>query len=689
MAHILVVEDDDLIRNYIARLLKIEGHTTTQANNGVQAMLRLRETVPDAVISDVNMPEMDGFTLLDTIRSDRSLAALPVMLLTALDDRASMRRGMSGGADDYLGKPFTREELMDALGGLLKKKQRVEDVVKSTLEEREEELRSAFDSSLSGDSGPRSALRPPEGATPQATVDATVLTLVVRNFTLMSERMNASEVEELLSAFFGRAVLPLLQHGGAHLKLIGDTAIVAFEHADQPARGARRAVAAALACASVAQDFRRWMNERFADRALPEFSVSVAVHGGPVDLYRTGTEERPEVLASGVTVDDTLRLEAQARRLGWAVGASRTTSALAGFGLRAGLNTVVTLQGDPAGDAYEILGLDGATAELQIGRDELAKKLEEAQLAVQSNAQLAARAAKGALQAKLQALKSLSFAPGEAPITLKGYRLQRKIGEGGMTKVYLAASEEDGSPVVLKVLEAAGEDAASHLARFVQEYTFLSQIEHPNVIRIFSQGFTDEVAYIAMEYFERGDLRAEMKLGRLGNARAITVAVQVARALAMVHGRGIVHRDLKPENIMVRSDGSIALADFGIAKAKAAQGAQMAMEKTRVGDVVGTPYYISPEQALGKDVTARSDLYSFGIVLFEMFAGRRPFVSNTLEQLLSMQLHAEIPPLPADCAVMQPIVNKLCAKDPEQRYASAEELLKTLERYLPRTPTTK
>lgn len=293
MAHILVVEDDDLIRNYIARLLKIEGHTTTQANNGVQAMLRLRETVPDAVISDVNMPEMDGFTLLDTIRSDRSLAALPVMLLTALDDRASMRRGMSGGADDYLGKPFTREELMDALGGLLKKKQRVEDVVKSTLEEREEELRSAFDSSLSGDSGPRSALRPPEGATPQATVDATVLTLVVRNFTLMSERMNASEVEELLSAFFGRAVLPLLQHGGAHLKLIGDTAIVALEHADQPARGARRAVAAALACASVAQDFRRWMNERFADRALPEFSVSVAVHGGPVDLYRTGTKSAP------------------------------------------------------------------------------------------------------------------------------------------------------------------------------------------------------------------------------------------------------------------------------------------------------------------------------------------------------------------------------------------------------------
>ncbi|MEN9780264.1 MAG: protein kinase domain-containing protein [Burkholderiaceae bacterium] len=686
MATILVVEDDDLIRNYIARLLKIEGHTTIQAENGVKAMLRLRESVPDAVISDVNMPEMDGFTLLETIRSDRSMAALPVMLLTALDDRASMRRGMSGGADDYLGKPFTRDELMDALGGLLKKKQRVEDVVQSTLQEREDELRSAFDSSLSGDSGPRSAVRPPEGAAVDSTIDATVLSMVVRNFTLISERLNASEIEELLSAFFGRAVLPLLQHGGMHLKLIGDTAVTVFEHADQPARGARRGVAAALAIAAVGQDFRRWIDERFADRGLPEFGVCVAVHAGKVDLYRVGTEERPELLASGTTVDDTLRLEAQARRLGWKVSASRATSSLAGFGLRAGLSTVITLQGDPAGDAYEILGLDGAGADLSIDRDALAKRLEEAQLSVQSNAQLAARAAKGALQAKLQALKSLSFAPGEAPLTLKGYRLQRKIGEGGMTKVYLAAREDDGVPVVLKVLEAAGEDAASHLARFVQEYTLLSQVDHPNIIRIFNQGFTDEVAYIAMEYFERGDLRAEMNLGRLGNARAIVVAVQVARALATVHARGVIHRDLKPENIMVRGDGSIALADFGIAKAKDAQGASVAMEKTRVGDVVGTPYYLSPEQALGKEVSPRSDLYSFGIMMFEMFAGRRPFMSNSLEQLLSMQLHADVPPLPADCAVMQPMINKLCAKDPEKRYASADELLKQLERYLPRTP---
>ena len=686
MAHILIVEDDDLIRNYIARLLKIEGHTSVQANNGVNALEKLREAMPDAVISDVTMPEMDGFTLLETIRADRSLAALPVMLLTALDDRASMRRGMSGGADDYLGKPFTREELMDALNGLLKKKQRVEDVVKSTLEEREEELRSAFDSSLSGESGPRSAVKPPEGAPLDSTIDATVLALVIRNFTLISERLNSSEVEELLSAFFGRAVLPLLQHDGMHLKLIGDSAIVVFAHADQPARAARRGVAAALAVSNVAQDFRRWMDERFGDRGLPEFGACIAVHDGKVDLYRAGSAERPEMLATGNTVDDALRLEAQARRLGWKVSASRGTSSLAGFGLRAGLSTVLALHDDPAGDAYEILGLDGAAADLSIDRDALAKRLEEAQLAVQSNAQLAAKAAKGALQAKLQALKSLSFAPGEAPITLKGYRLQRKIGEGGMTKVYLAASEEDGSPVVLKVLEAAGEDAASHLARFVQEYTFLSQIDHPNIIKIFNQGFTDEVAYIAMEYFERGDLRAEMNQGRLGNARAIVVAVQVARALSSVHGRGIIHRDLKPENIMVRADGSIALADFGIAKAKDAQGAQVAMEKTRVGDVVGTPYYLSPEQALGKEVSARSDLYSFGIMMFEMFAGRRPFMSNSLEQLLSMQLHANLPPLPADCAVMQPMIRKLCAKDPAQRYQSADELLQQLERYLPRTP---
>lgn len=686
MAHILIVEDDDLIRNYIARLLKIEGHTSVQAENGVQALERLRETLPDAVISDVSMPEMDGFTLLETIRADRSLAALPVMLLTALDDRASMRRGMSGGADDYLGKPFTRDELTDALGGLLKKKQRVEDVVQSTLQEREDEMRSAFDSSLSGDSGPRKVLKPSEGAPLEASVEATVLAMVIRNFTLMSERLNAGEAEELLSAFLGRAVLPLLQHGGMHLKLVGDSAVVVFEHADQPALAARRAVAAALAVSALAQDFRRWMDERFGDRGLPEFGTCVALHEGRVDLYRGGTSERPELLACGVTLDDTMRLEAHARRLGWKVCASRVTASRAGPALRVGLNTVLTLHDDLAGDACEVLALEGAADDLSIDRDTLARRLEEAQLSVRSNAQLAAKAAKGALQAKLQALKSLSFAPGEAPITLKGYRLQRKIGEGGMTKVYLALSEDEDQPVVLKVLEADGADAVSHLARFVQEYTLLSQIEHPNIIRIFNQGFTDDVAYIAMEYFDRGDLRAEMRQGRLGNARAITVAVQVARALSMVHARGIVHRDLKPENIMVRGDGSVALADFGIAKANDARGMPMALEKTRVGHVVGTPYYLSPEQALGKEVSARSDLYSLGIMMFEMFAGRRPFMSNSLEQLLSMQLHAELPPLPADCAAMQPVIRKLCAKDPVKRYQSADELLQQLERYLPRTP---
>src|SRR5205085_5677662 len=130
-----------------------------------------------------------------------------------------------------------------------------------------------------------------------------------------------------------------------------------------------------------------------------------------------------------------------------------------------------------------------------------------------------------------------------------GYRLTRKIGSGGMTEVFLALREADSLPVVLKVLDASGKAVSEHLSRFIQEYTLLSRIEHPHVIRIYDQGFTDDHAYIAMEYFETGDLRAEID-GRMSQQRVVTIVQQVAQALGAIHAQGIIHRDLKPENIM-------------------------------------------------------------------------------------------------------------------------------------------
>jgi serine/threonine protein kinase len=143
-----------------------------------------------------------------------------------------------------------------------------------------------------------------------------------------------------------------------------------------------------------------------------------------------------------------------------------------------------------------------------------------------------------------------------------------------------------------------------------------------------------------------------------------------------------VHRDIKPENVMLRADGSVALADFGIAKS-IMQSQSMGLTQTHHGDVVGTPYYMSPEQATGRKVTAKSDLYSLGVMLFEMLAHRRPYIAESLELLLAKHLNAETPPLPAAHADLQAVVNKLMAKNPEQRYESAEAFLLELEAVAP------
>ena len=230
--------------------------------------------------------------------------------------------------------------------------------------------------------------------------------------------------------------------------------------------------------------------------------------------------------------------------------------------------------------------------------------------------------------------------------------------------------------MVLKVLDASGKATSEHLSRFIQEYALLSGIEHPHVIRIYDQGFTDDHAYIAMEYFEQGDLRAEIKAG-MTQGRVLEIIRQVTQALDAIHSQGIIHRDLKPENIMRRPDGSVALADFGIAKSMMQQ-ENFDLTQTRHGDVVGTPFYLSPEQASGQAITTLSDLYSLGVMMFEMLAGERPFRAESLDILLARHLSAPTPSLPAAHAALQPMVERLMEKKAADRYASARALLDAL-----------
>jgi serine/threonine protein kinase len=247
---------------------------------------------------------------------------------------------------------------------------------------------------------------------------------------------------------------------------------------------------------------------------------------------------------------------------------------------------------------------------------------------------------------------------------------------GGTSMVYLAESERAADMVVLKVLRDSPENGDEHtqFSRFLQEYELISKIRHPNVVRIFDLGIADDHAYIAMEYFPRGDLRARIAKG-IEPSQALQYLTQMAAALQVVHEVGVLHRDLKPGNIMERTDGSLALIDFGLAKHD-----DVNVEMTGTGEIFGTPYYMSPEQGHGQPLDTRSDLYSLGVIFYEMLTRKKPFLAPTPMSVIYLHGNAPIPDLPPDLGMYQPVVHKLLAKEPAQRFASARELLNEIVR---------
>jgi eukaryotic-like serine/threonine-protein kinase len=262
------------------------------------------------------------------------------------------------------------------------------------------------------------------------------------------------------------------------------------------------------------------------------------------------------------------------------------------------------------------------------------------------------------------------------PVTILGHRFVRELAVGGTSMVYLAESERAGEMVVLKVLRDSPDSGDEHtqFTRFLQEYELISKVRHPNVVRIFDLGVADDHAYLALEYFPLGDLRSQIARGMEGPEALATLA-QMAAALQVVHAVGVLHRDLKPGNIMLRGDGTVALIDFGLAKH-----VQVDIEITATGEIFGTPYYMSPEQGHGQQLDERSDLYSLGIIFYEMLMRQKPFVAQTPMGVIYMHANAPIPLLPAELSLYQPLLNSLLAKDPVHRCGSASALLSKIER---------
>ena len=250
-----------------------------------------------------------------------------------------------------------------------------------------------------------------------------------------------------------------------------------------------------------------------------------------------------------------------------------------------------------------------------------------------------------------------------------GYHVVHIIGQGGQAQVFLAEREHDGLRVALKVLDRALRQDPVFLQRFVRDYKLLASVESPYVARIYDQGFSGDRPYIAMEFLPSGTLAARIREG-LTTRSALRIAGQIAQALSAIHARGIVHRDLKPANILFRADGRPVLVDFGLARDM-----KVNSTLTVAGQFLATPRYMSPEQCLGLPIDARSDLYSLGAVLYEMITGRKIYDGANSAEVIAMHVNAPPPKLADLLSVHQPLLDRLLAKEPANRFQSAAEVV--------------
>jgi eukaryotic-like serine/threonine-protein kinase len=258
------------------------------------------------------------------------------------------------------------------------------------------------------------------------------------------------------------------------------------------------------------------------------------------------------------------------------------------------------------------------------------------------------------------------------------YRIQRKLGAGGMADVYLAEDQELGRRVAIKILNGRHANDDQFIERFRREAKNAAALNHPNIVSIYDRGEAEDTYYIAMEYLDGRTLK-ELIVGR--GAAPINVAIEYARqilsALRFAHRHGIVHRDIKPHNVLVDAEGRVKVTDFGIARAGTSQ-------MTETGSIVGTAQYLSPEQAKGGEVDQRSDLYSLGIVLYELLTGKTPFDGETPVEIAMKHLSTSPKPpskLRSDIPrELDMVVLRALAKNPDDRYQSADEMEADLER---------
>jgi class 3 adenylate cyclase/DNA-binding response OmpR family regulator len=703
---LLVVESSPPLRQFLCLHLETAGYQVRLAEDAGEAERLSVQRPPALILVGSGKGGTDCLRVLERLRSVIALATTPAIVVSLRGDAESVDQAQVLGAAGYLTLPVTRDALLNA--------------VRSQLLERGADQRPGLGSPPPGDRGQQEptgdatdsnrrwqpdvastvgvgehvrfmeTMGPPTGAptgirlaagpsearapttfASQESRRGTVLFVDIRNFSALAETLSTDEVAELLNSYFVRACEPILQQGGWIVKLLGDGILALFEARNSGPSHAERALKAGLFTCIVAQRFDEWLKRRFPAKQLPDFAVGVGVHTGDVMVCRINTGAGVDTTIIGDTVNVASRVEEQTKKLGASLVTTLDTLALAGSRFILGKRGSLLLRGRAS--PVEITEITG----LRPRPDVDAKGLQTYNViaeAVVHNTAIIVRERDRVLSEPHRFRPGGVFAPlrpADTPINIPGFKLIRHLGQGGMSRAFLAEYEMTGSERVVKVLSLA-EGGYDLLRRFLQEYELISQIRDPHVATIFDSGQTDAHAYIVMEYLPSGDLRRRIEQG-VPPAQALDYLRQIAEALVAIHARGIVHRDLKPDTLLLREDGTLVLADFGIAK-----DLSRTLNQTRHGEVLGTPHYLSPEQANGGKVDPRSDLYSLGVICYEMLTGSKPYTADDAPSVIHKHMHEPVPWLPDELVSFQPMLDRLMAKSPDDRFQTAADALKAI-----------
>lgn len=499
-------------------------------------------------------------------------------------------------------------------------------------------------------------------------VEATVVSVIIRDFIQLTESLSATSLAELMGGYYEKVRFQAEQHQGLLTSISNHNMVLTFTGIEEGEVHARRALRCALAIAMVAYQTRFWIRQAFSGQGLDKFSVGIGIHSGELIFAEFGLSPHAQQVVSGHAVSVASVLAVKSRKLEWNVVCSEQALAEAGPGVHTRHRAVIGAEWlkHPVRVAEIIVVRDGEEefVETEIGTDEV---LDTTLLLERGT-----RSGRYPVFGRGQHVVASNSNSADFP-TIPGYRCLRPIGQGGMSRVFLVERLRDGAHLALKFADGSVSEDSDVLYRFVEEYGLLEQIHHPNVLQIYDQGVTDDVLFIVMEYLPGGTLKQRIGSQGMAPEQAWKVLREMAQALVEVHRMGIIHRDIKPENIMLRSDGTAVLGDFGVARR-----IYEARHYDKMEYIVGTPYFMSPEQAIGEVEDERTDIYSMGAVFFNMLTGEKPYQGESLKEIIQQHLHAPVPQLPVHCRHLQFFLERMMSKD-RQRRCSAGDLLPLLE----------